>query len=63
VKCLNNEVIKMSAVKIVTNKPGAAPKAEEYGKVKDVKVPATMKKMTVRGMGAAIKGGSYMGCE
>ncbi len=52
-----------SAVKIVTNTPGAAPKAEEYGKVKDVKVPATMKKMTARGMGAAIKGGSYMGCE
>jgi hypothetical protein len=29
----------------------------------DVKIPTTMKKMTVRGMGAAVKGGSYIGCE
>lgn len=53
----------MSSVKIVTNTPGAAPKPEEYGKIKDVKVPTKMKKMTARGMGAATKGGSYMGCE
>jgi len=52
-----------SAVKIVTNKPGAAPKAEEYGKVKDVKIPMNLKKMTARGMGAATKGGSYMGYD
>ena len=64
----------MSRVKIVTNTPEAAQKAVEfaqidaqgripYGKTADVKIPTTMKKMTVRGMGAAVKGGSYIGCE
>jgi hypothetical protein len=63
----------MAAVKIVTNKPGAAPKAVEYadiqgqgripyGKSQDVKVPTSMKKATVRGMGAAKRGGSYLSC-
>ncbi len=63
----------MAAVKIVTNKPGAAPKAVEYadikgqgripyGKSQDVKVPTSMKKATARGMGAAKRGGSYMSC-
>jgi len=53
----------MASVKIVTNKPGAAPKPEETGKLKEVKVPMTMKPMIARGMGAAVKGGSYHGCE
>ena len=63
-----------SVVKIVTNKPGAAQKATEYaqidnqgripyGKTADVKVPASMSRMTVRGMGAAVKGGGYNGCS
>ena len=60
------------SVKIVTNTPAAAPKATEfadiagqgripYGKPEDVKIPTKMTKMKARGMGAAIKGGSYMG--
>ena len=64
----------MSRVKIVTNIPETPKKAVEfaqiddqgripYGKTAEVKVPTTMKKMTVRGMGAAVKGGSYIGCE
>mgnify|MGYP003116123971 CR=1 FL=1 len=63
----------MAAVKIVTNKPGAAPKAVEYadiqgqgripyGKSQDVQVPTSMKKATVRGMGAAKRGGGYLSC-
>jgi hypothetical protein len=52
----------MSAVKIVTNKPGAAPKPEQAGKIVEVTVPIKMKPMTARGMGAAIKGGKFMGC-
>jgi len=63
----------MAAVKIVTNKPGAALKAVEYadikgqgripyGKSQDVKVPTSMKKATARGMGAAKRGGSYLSC-
>ena len=63
----------MAAVKIVTNKPGAAPKAVEYadikgqgripyGKSQDVKVTTSMKKATARGMGAAKRGGSYLSC-
>jgi len=51
----------MSAVKIVTNTPKSAPKAETYGQIKDVKVPTTLTRMTARGMGAAVKGGSYLG--
>jgi hypothetical protein len=62
VRFLNNRVVDMaSKVKIVTNKPGPAPKAVEVGKLQDVKVPETLTKMTARGMGAAVKGGSYMG--
>jgi len=64
----------MSVVKIVTNTPAAAPKSQPYAEIdkqgripyggaKEVKTPTGMKKMTVRGMGAATKGGSYMGCE
>ena len=64
----------MSAVKIVTNTPGSAAKAVEYadikgqgripyGKAADVKVPMGMGKATARGMGAAVKGGSYIGCK
>ena len=60
------------SVKIVTNTPRAAPKATEYadiqgqgripyGKTADVKIPTKLTKMKARGMGAAIKGGSYMG--
>jgi|TARA_R110000796_G_scaffold5016_3_gene19007 hypothetical protein len=62
----------MAKVRIVTNTPGAAPKASTsaeikgqgripYGKTKEVKVPTKMAKMTARGMGAATKGGSYIG--
>jgi hypothetical protein len=49
----------MSVVKIVTNKPGPAPKA--VGKIKEVAIPQKLTKMTARGMGAATRGGSYMG--
>ena len=63
----------MASVKIVTNKPGAAPKAQPfadikgqgkipYGEAKEVKIPTGMTRMTARGMGAAKKGGGYMGC-
>ncbi len=63
-----------SAVKIVTNKPGAAQKADTfadikgqgripYGETADVKVPTSMSRMTARGMGAAVKGGGYNGCS
>jgi hypothetical protein len=51
----------MSVVKIVTNKPGPAPKPEATGKLKEVSIPQNLTKMTARGMGAATKGGSYMG--
>ena len=53
----------MSVVKIVTNTPGKAPKATKSEGIKDVKVPEGMVPMTARGMGAAKKGGSYMGCK
>jgi hypothetical protein len=64
----------MSVVKIVTNTPGPAPKAVEYadiqgqgripyGKTADVKVPTGMGRDTARGMGAAVKGGSYISCK
>lgn len=53
----------MSVVKIVTNTPGKAPKAEETGQIKEVQVPTKMGPMKARGMGAAIKGGNYMGCK
>ena len=33
-----------------------------YGKTADVKVPTSMKRGTVRGMGAATKGGGYWEC-
>jgi len=59
-------------VKIVTNTPTNSPAAVPYadikgqgripyGTAKDVAVPEKMKKMTARGMGAAVKGGGYMG--
>jgi hypothetical protein len=63
-----------SAVKIVTNAPGAAPKAAEYADIKGQgRVPYgktapapmagdKMRKMTMRGAGAARKGKSFMGC-
>ena len=55
-------------------KPTKAPKAVEYadikgqgripyGKTADVKVPTGMTRMTARGMGAAKKGGGYLGCK
>ena len=64
----------MSAVKIVINTPKDAPKAKgyaeidgqgriPYGEAKEVSVSTGMGKATVRGMGAAIKGGSYIGCK
>lgn len=63
-----------SKVSIVTNTPKAAPKATPYadikgqgripyGKTADVKIPSGMSRKTVRGMGAATKGGSYIACE
>ena len=63
----------MAKVRIVTNSPGAAPKASTsaeikgqgsipYGKTKEVKIPTKMTRMTARGMGAALKGGGYLGC-
>jgi len=64
----------MAAVKIATNKPGAAPKAVEYadikgqgrianGKTADAPMGGdTMKTATARGMGAAKRGGSYKTC-
>lgn len=33
-----------------------------YGKTAEFKIPTTMKRGTVRGMGAAIKGGGYWEC-
>tara|TARA_A100001391_G_scaffold33113_1_gene17835 strand:- start:10194 stop:10355 length:162 start_codon:yes stop_codon:yes gene_type:complete len=51
----------MTVVKIVTNTPGKAPKAVQTERNKEVKVPEKMVPMTARGMGAAKKGGSYMG--
>ncbi len=63
-----------SVVKIVTNKPGAAPKEAEYaqidnqgriryGKTSDVKVPTSIISMTACDMGAAVKGCGYNGCS
>ena len=59
-------------VKIVTNTPGAAPKAQPfadikgqgkipYGETKEVKIPTTLKRQKARGTGAAIKGTSFLG--
>jgi len=64
----------MSAVKIVTNTPKDAPKAQPYaqiddqgripyGEAKEISVPTGMGQSTVRGMGAAKRGGSYIGCK
>ena len=71
----------MSVVKIVTNTPAAAPKAQPYAEIdkqgripygktadapnsdmrmEDGKAPGS--KLTARGMGAAKRGGSYIGC-
>ena len=49
----------MSVVKIVTNTPKKAPKPEQTGGIKEVKVPTRMGISTARGMGAAKKGGKY----
>ena len=65
----------MRTVKIVTNTPGPAPKDVEFAEIKNQgKIPyanhgtetsAPMsdsgKKMVARGMGAAKRGGSYIG--
>ena len=53
----------MSGVKIVINTPKNAPKAEQVGGIKEVKVPMGMGKSVARGMGAATKGGSYHSCK
>ena len=64
----------MSAVKIVTNTPKDAPKANAYaeidgqgripyGEAKEVSTPTTMSRMTARGMGADKRGGGYTGCK
>lgn len=53
----------MSKVKIVTNTPGKAPKAEMVGKEKPALMAGDkMKRMKTRGTGAAIKGTTHMGC-
>ena len=60
----------MAKVKFQGSAPGPAPKAVPYaqidkqgripyGKSADVKVPMSLKRGTVRGMGAATKGGGY----
>ena len=62
------------SVKVDGSKPRNGPKAVEfaqidkqgrvpYGKTADVKIPGALKKMKARGMGAAVKGGDYMGYE
>ncbi len=52
----------MSMVKIVTNTPKKAPKPEQSKGIQDVKVPVgDLKVMTARGMGAAKKGGKFLG--
>jgi len=65
----------MRTVKIVTNTPGPAPKAVEFAEIKNQgKIPSANhgtetsapmsdsgKKMVARGMGAAKRGGSYIG--
>ena len=62
------------SVKVDGSKPGNGPKAVEfaqidkqgrvpYGEPADVKIPGALKKMKARGMGAAVKGGDYMGYE
>ena len=62
-----------SVVKIVTNTPGAAQKADTfadikgqgripYGKTAEVRVPTSMSIKTARGMGAAKRGGKYIAC-
>ena len=53
----------MSAVKIVTNAPKKAPKPEQSGGSKEVKVPTGRGISTARGMGAAKRGGKYHACK
>jgi hypothetical protein len=59
-------------VKIVINSPEKAPKVVEYaeikdqgripyGKTADAPIPRKLSRRTARGMGAAVKGGSYLG--
>tara|TARA_R110000782_G_C14460096_1_gene373342 strand:- start:266 stop:487 length:222 start_codon:yes stop_codon:yes gene_type:complete len=68
VNLLNNKDNKMAM------NPTKAPKAVEYadikgqgripyGKTASVKIPTGMSKGTARGMGAAVKGGSYIACK
>tara|TARA_R110000787_G_scaffold137896_1_gene251506 strand:+ start:390 stop:581 length:192 start_codon:yes stop_codon:yes gene_type:complete len=63
----------MAKVKVNGAPAGPTPKAVPYaqidkqgripyGKTADVKVPTSMKRGTVRGMGAATKGGGYWEC-
>ena len=63
----------MAKVKVNGAPAGPSPKAVPYaqidkqgripyGKTADVKVPTSMKRGTVRGMGAATKGGGYWEC-
>jgi hypothetical protein len=66
----------MGAVRIVTNKPGNPPKAVNYAEIdKQGRIPYAgekgpapapmsdgMGKKVARGMGAAKRGGSYIGC-
>ena len=64
----------MAKVKIVTNTPGAAPKAVNYAEIKGQgkipyagagelpEAPMDVPGGTARGMGAAKRGGSYKGC-
>tara|TARA_R110000744_G_scaffold86795_1_gene169703 strand:+ start:2980 stop:3171 length:192 start_codon:yes stop_codon:yes gene_type:complete len=63
----------MAKVKVNGAPAGPSPKAVPYaqidkqgripyGKTANVKIPTTMKRGTVRGMGAATKGGGYWEC-
>ncbi len=52
----------MAKVKIVTNTPTKAPKAEEVGKQKKAPMAGDkMRRVKTRGTGAAIKGTHHMG--
>ena len=63
----------MAKVKVNGSPAGPTPKPTKfadikgqgkipYGKTKEVKIPTKMTRMTARGMGAAVKGGGYLGC-
>jgi hypothetical protein len=74
-KYLNNKEINMKDRKINVNgtPPPSTPAAVTYadikgqgripyGKTAEAKIPMKMTRGTARGMGAAIKGGSYLEC-